>query len=322
MDRRASWLPAFDKEPKPIAPIRVIANIGKLDATANRDGLLVLANEMLPLFRVAANAGGKSSAPTSSTIMYWDASSDLDGCSLGGCPTSTQKWQWRKSSSADFNASPYKIGHTRYLHAMSLGCCIVAHQDVRLSMPELVHRENCLLGSTVAEVASLVQEAALNQALRSALSRARVKNLPRKIHRPGRGPADPGKIEIIMSLTIGITGLDYVGLPLACALPNRAQRCWASTSIRRKFNSLARAESYIRHIGAERIASAVKAGTFSATTGSFLVWRNAMPCSFACLRPLTQSRAGSQLCPRHGKAHRPAPAQGRAGHLESTTYGP
>jgi glycosyltransferase involved in cell wall biosynthesis len=170
---------AFEREPKPVAPIRVIANIGKLDATANRDGLLVLADQMLPHFRVGE--------------CQWEilGANKLDHHVLGRLQRSDVMFRgWvpnidEEMASAQVflclnNASPYKVGHTRYLHAMSLGCCIVAHQDVRLSMPELVHRENCLLGSTVAEVAGLLREAALHPALRSALGRGAVKTFREK----------------------------------------------------------------------------------------------------------------------------------------------
>ena len=36
------------------------------------------------------------------------------------------------------NATPFKVGHTRYLLGWSLGACMVAHRDAALSMPEIV----------------------------------------------------------------------------------------------------------------------------------------------------------------------------------------
>ena len=170
---------AFDREPKPVAPIRIIANIGKLDATANRDGLLVLADQLLPHFRVGE--------------CQWEilGANKLDHHVLARLQRSDVLFRgWvpdidEEMVSAQIflclnNASPYKVGHTRYLHAMSLGCCIVGHRDVRLSMPELVHRENCLLGESVSEVAGLVREAALHPALRSALGRGALKTFREK----------------------------------------------------------------------------------------------------------------------------------------------
>jgi Glycosyl transferases group 1 len=57
------------------------------------------------------------------------------------------------------NASRFKVGHTRYLHAWSLGCCVIAHRDAALSMPEMVSGENCLLGGSPAEIADMVAQA-------------------------------------------------------------------------------------------------------------------------------------------------------------------
>ena len=46
------------------------------------------------------------------------------------------------------NSHPdYVVGHTRILHAWSLGSCLVAHLGMARAMPEIVHGENALLGS-------------------------------------------------------------------------------------------------------------------------------------------------------------------------------
>src|SRR5207245_1850417 len=58
------------------------------------------------------------------------------------------------------NATEYKVGHTRYLHAWSLGCCVVAHQDCRLSMPEMENGKNALLGGSATEIADCIAQAA------------------------------------------------------------------------------------------------------------------------------------------------------------------
>jgi len=64
------------------------------------------------------------------------------------------------------NATAYKVGHTRYLHAWSLGCCVVAHRDANLSMPEIRHEENALLGGSPEEIADLIAIAAKDSELR------------------------------------------------------------------------------------------------------------------------------------------------------------
>ena len=64
------------------------------------------------------------------------------------------------------NATPFKVGHTRYLHAWTLGSCVIAHRDAALSMPEIVHGRNALLGSNPEEIAELIILAARDFALR------------------------------------------------------------------------------------------------------------------------------------------------------------
>ena len=70
------------------------------------------------------------------------------------------------------NASRFKVGHTRYLHAWSVGSCVVAHRDAALSMPEMVSGENCLLGRSAAEIADMVAVAARDAGLRRRLGEA------------------------------------------------------------------------------------------------------------------------------------------------------
>ena len=64
------------------------------------------------------------------------------------------------------NATDYNVGHTRYLHAWSLGCSVVAAEAVREAMPELVHRENAILGRDAKGIAAAVVEAAQSPELR------------------------------------------------------------------------------------------------------------------------------------------------------------
>jgi glycosyltransferase involved in cell wall biosynthesis len=78
------------------------------------------------------------------------------------------------------NASPYKTCHTRYLHAWSLGCCVVAHRDVALSMPEIKHGYNALLGENPREIADLIVKAASDPQLRRELGENGYKTLKKE----------------------------------------------------------------------------------------------------------------------------------------------
>src|SRR5688500_3804770 len=53
--------------------------------------------------------------------------------------------------------------------------------------------------------------------------------------------------------TVGVIGLGYVGLPLACTMVEAGLRVAGFDLDAAKVEKLSRGESYIRHIGAERV---------------------------------------------------------------------
>jgi len=67
-------------------------------------------------------------------------------------------------------------------------------------------------------------------------------------------------------VTVGIVGQGYVGLPLALVFNEAGFRVVGFDSDPGKVAALTRGESYIKHIGADRVAAAVKGGCFTATT--------------------------------------------------------
>lgn len=155
-------------------PGKIIANIGRLGATSNSHGLEVLGRDLLPeLAKTLAGIpyevhilGGGTLHPA--LRKYFDRPEvrlrgyveDIDAEILSAQVLLSMN-----------NASAYKVAHTRYLHAWSLGACIVAHKDAVLSMPELVHKRNALLGNDIPEIAVLMKEALANPSLRSLLAR-------------------------------------------------------------------------------------------------------------------------------------------------------
>jgi UDP-N-acetyl-D-glucosamine dehydrogenase len=64
---------------------------------------------------------------------------------------------------------------------------------------------------------------------------------------------------------IGIIGQGYVGLPLALLFHEAGFQVTGFDVDPRKIESLRKGESFIRHIGAERVAAAVKSGRYHAT---------------------------------------------------------
>jgi UDP-N-acetyl-D-glucosamine dehydrogenase len=66
--------------------------------------------------------------------------------------------------------------------------------------------------------------------------------------------------------TVGIVGQGYVGLPLALVFNEAGFPVVGFDSDPTKVNALNKGESYIKHIGADRVAKAVAGGCFRATT--------------------------------------------------------
>jgi UDP-N-acetyl-D-glucosamine dehydrogenase len=68
------------------------------------------------------------------------------------------------------------------------------------------------------------------------------------------------------SATIGVIGQGYVGLPLALVFCEAGFAVTGFDLDPRKVEAIARGESYIKHIGPERVAAAVASGRYHATT--------------------------------------------------------
>lgn len=156
-------------------PLVIVGNVGKLDATGNTQGLALLAREIAPRLddRLGEGAyeihlfGAGRPHPAVAPFLQRpgivqrgfvdDIDAELMAAPIFLCLN---------------NATPFKVCHTRYLHAWSLGSCVVAHRDAALSIPEMVSGQNCLLGADMDEVADLVHEAAKDHALRQRIGEA------------------------------------------------------------------------------------------------------------------------------------------------------
>ena len=153
---------------------RIIGNVGKLGATANTLGMEILGRDVIPELRRAMPVpfevhilGGGKLRPDVATLL---AAPEVK---LRGYVDDIDEEILRANIFLGMNnASAYKVCHTRYLHAWTLGACLVVHADTALSMPEIKHRENALMGRDAAEIADLVAEAAADPELRQRLGEA------------------------------------------------------------------------------------------------------------------------------------------------------
>ncbi len=153
-------------------PFVIVGNLGQLGATANTHGLEILGREIVPALRHAMGDrkfevhifGGGTLNPAIVEHLQ------LPEIRIRGFVEDIDD---EMITSPVFlcmnNASRYKVGHTRYLHAWSLGCCVVAHRDAALSMPEMISGKNCLLGNSPAEIADMVSTVANDASLRGRL---------------------------------------------------------------------------------------------------------------------------------------------------------
>jgi hypothetical protein len=155
----ASWQEkrqcAFDKS----RPIKIIANVGQLGATANRYGLEILGRDVAPRLKDCMGdlpyelhiLGMGELIPSLKAIL---ARPEI--IIRGFVEDIDQEIFESKVFLCLNNAGPFKVGHTRYLHAWSLGACVIAHQDAALSMPEMKHNQNCLLGRDIKEITEMI----------------------------------------------------------------------------------------------------------------------------------------------------------------------
>jgi hypothetical protein len=155
---------------EPAGSRKIIANIGKLSGTANTIGLEYLGREILPALRQALAGepfelhilGALEPHPQVARLLEQpefrrrgfvkDIDAELLSAPVFLCVN---------------NGTHFNVGHTRYLHAWSLGCCVVAHRNASLAMPEIADGHNALLGGDPAEIAALVARALAEPELRA-----------------------------------------------------------------------------------------------------------------------------------------------------------
>ena len=119
---------------------------------------------------------------------------------------------------------------------------------------------------------------------------------------------------------IGILGLGYVGLPLACLFAEKGFQVTGFDVDPAKIRQLAAGKSYIRHIGTKRVAPLVKSGAFAASDDFSRLGR--MDVLIICVpTPLTRHREPDlQFIVKTGEAIARYLRPGQLVVLESSTY--
>jgi glycosyltransferase involved in cell wall biosynthesis len=173
------------------APLKICGNLGHLGATANTFGLWALCDEIVPALRARLGSGRFEVHVYGRTeprpfLREWLRDTDIK---LRGFVDDIEA---ELMSSPIFllanNRHDFKVGHTRILTAFATGACVVAFRDTALSMPELVHGENILLGKDGDEIADLVVTAGADRDLRRRIGRNALQTL-RDLFSPERAVA-------------------------------------------------------------------------------------------------------------------------------------
>lgn len=158
-------------EPRDARPTenRIVGNLGGQYATGNTFGGWLLAREVLPaLDRLLGEDysvqlyGAGSFVPALARALEHPRVENR-----GFVDDIDAELQAAKVFLLCNNNNPdFIVGHTRILHAWSVGSCLVAHTNMARAMPEVVHEENALLGSTGEEIAEQVARACRDEELR------------------------------------------------------------------------------------------------------------------------------------------------------------
>lgn len=154
--------------------MHICGSVGNLGATGNTFGLNYLGAELMPRIRarlgdepVAIDIFGGGRARAAVAAVLTDPAIRLRGW--------VDDINSEIIASAAFlvltNAYGFNVGNTRILLAWSLGACVIAHTSSALSMPEMVHGENILLGETPDEIADLVVQVLRDHPLRERIGR-------------------------------------------------------------------------------------------------------------------------------------------------------
>jgi glycosyltransferase involved in cell wall biosynthesis len=163
------WTAGPDRSALPTEPGKIVGNLGGLYATGNTFAMWFLVREVLPAldrklagrFALHLFGAGEPVPPlrprlSHPAIVLRGFVDDIDAEIL-----SAQIFLLLNNCNPDFIA-----GHTRVLHAWSLGSCLVAHRNMALAMPEIVHGQNALLGESGEEIADHISAALSDDDLR------------------------------------------------------------------------------------------------------------------------------------------------------------
>jgi glycosyltransferase involved in cell wall biosynthesis len=166
--------PQFQHDKANIKKIHIIGSVGNLGATGNTFGLYFLGTQLLPQLKTKLKGedlvidifgGGKLQPscikPLSDPMIKFH----------GWVEDINSPIRQATAFLVLTNSYGFTVGNTRILLAWSLGACVIAHSFSKLSMPELEHGVNVLLGETDDELAELILQVSSDPQLRERIGR-------------------------------------------------------------------------------------------------------------------------------------------------------
>lgn len=163
--------------------IKVIANVGLLSGTANNFGLNFLVKKVLPKMQNKGILGefdffifgaGKTNNKILRKLLEFRVNVS------GFVKNIDAEMLKAKIFLCCNNFGKYNVGHTRFLHAWSMGMCVITSKNIRLTMPEFEDGKNCLLASNSDHLVDLISYASKNKNLMKKIGKNGYKTLEKK----------------------------------------------------------------------------------------------------------------------------------------------
>ena len=166
--------PSFLQKNYDTSVVKILGSIGNLGATGNTLGLFYLGTELAP--RLEKKFDKESIqihlyGPGKPHLRVADALSRRSIIIRGWVDDIEEEIRSSHAFLVLTNVNGFIVGNTRILLAWSLGSCLIAHKNSALSMPEINHMENALLGESAEELADLIYQSVKNPDLREKIGR-------------------------------------------------------------------------------------------------------------------------------------------------------
>ncbi|MBC07689.1 glycosyltransferase [Thalassospira sp.] len=174
-----NWETTRDNYEK-LEPVKIAGSVGNIGATGNSFGLITLCDDVIPALRKQLGAGNFEVHLFGGGTPHAAVEPKLNEPEIkvrGFVDEIDKELLEAPIFLITNNSRRFKVGHTRFLHAWSLGACVVAFRDSCEAMPEIRNDYNALLGDSAEEIAALIARAKSDKSLRRRIGSGGVETL-------------------------------------------------------------------------------------------------------------------------------------------------